>query len=152
MQALPTTKQVKLVQESFAKVTPIAETAAALFYQRLFELDPSLQLLFHGDMKEQGRKLMAMIAAAVRGLDSLSLLVTAVENLGRRHANYGVSIKDYDTVGDALLWTLRQGLGAAFTPMVAEAWSVVYGVLANTMIAAVERGAGADRPHASLAA
>jgi len=152
MQALPTTKQVKLVQESFAKVTPIAETAAALFYQRLFELDPSLQLLFHGDMKEQGRKLIAMIAAAVRGLDSLSLLVTAVENLGRRHANYGVSIKDYDTVGDALLWTLRQGLGAAFTPMVAEAWSVVYGVLANTMIAAVERGAGADRPHASLAA
>jgi hemoglobin-like flavoprotein len=152
MQALPTTKQVKLVQESFAKVTPIAETAAALFYQRLFELDPSLQLLFHGNMKEQGRKLIAMIAAAVRGLDSLSLLVTAVENLGRRHANYGVSIKDYDTVGDALLWTLRQGLGAAFTPMVAEAWSVVYGVLANTMIAAVERGAGADRPHASLAA
>ena len=152
MQALPTTKQVKLVQESFAKVTPIAETAAALFYQRLFELDPSLQLLFHGDMKEQGKKLIAMIAAAVRGLDSLSLLVTAVENLGRRHANYGVSIKDYDTVGDALLWTLRQGLGAAFTPMVAEAWSVVYGVLANTMIAAVERGAGADRPHASLAA
>ncbi len=152
MQVLPTTAQVQIVQESFAKVTPIAEAAAAIFYQRLFELDPSLELLFRGDMKQQGRKLMAMIAAAVRGLDNLSLLVPAVENLGRRHVNYGVSIKDYDTVGAALLWTLGQGLGASFTPVVAEAWSVVYGVLANTMIAAVERGASADRSHASPAA
>lgn len=128
--------QIRLVQESFSAVAPIAEAAAGMFYQRLFELDPSLSKLFKGDMKEQGRKLMTMIAAAVRGLDDLNALVPTVQKLGARHAVYGVMDDDYGTVGSALLWTLEQGLGPAFTPDVKAAWTEVYGVLAKTMIEA----------------
>jgi hemoglobin-like flavoprotein len=128
-----TPEQKMLVQSSFAKVAPIAEAAAELFYGRLFELDPSLRPLFKGDIKEQGRKLMAMIRAAVAGLDNLSGLVPVVQDLGRRHLAYGVKDKHYDTVGAALLWTLEKGLGDSFTPPVKDAWTVVYGVLATTM-------------------
>ncbi len=126
-------KQIDLVQDSFMKVAPIAETAAELFYQRLFELDPSLRSLFRGDMKEQGRKLMTMIAAAVRGLSDVEKLVPVLQSLGTRHSGYGVTIKDYDTVSAALLWTLEQGLGAAFTTEVRAAWIAIYGVLKETM-------------------
>jgi methyl-accepting chemotaxis protein len=128
--------QKRLVQDSFAAVLPIAEAAAELFYGRLFELDPSLRRLFKGDMKEQGRKLMAMIKIAVAGLDDLGKLVPAVQALGRRHAGYGVEDEHYDTVAAALLWTLEQGLKDAFTPDVKAAWAAVYGVLAETMKAA----------------
>ncbi len=128
-----TPEQVALVRSSFAKVVPIKETAADLFYTRLFELDPSLKPLFKGDMKEQGLKLMTMIGTAVGGLDRLDSIVPAVQALGRRHADYGVQDKHYDTVASALLWTLEQGLGAAFTPDVKSAWTSAYGVLAGTM-------------------
>ncbi len=126
--------QIRLVQESFAKVAPIADTAASMFYQRLFELDPSLAKLFRGDMTEQGRKLMTMIAAAVRGLADVNTLVPALQSLGARHGAYGVKYGDYDTVGAALLWTLERGLGPEFTPEVKCAWAAVYAVLAKTMI------------------
>ena len=128
------TAQKDLVQETFARVEPIAEAAAAMFYDRLFELDPKLSKLFKGDMKAQGRKLMHMIKTAVKGLDNLDTLVPAVEDLGRRHVGYGVKDADYGTVGQALLWTLEQGLGAGFTPDVRDAWTAVYGVLSGTMI------------------
>src|SRR3978361_1919263 len=107
-----------LVRESFAKVVPIAPQAAALFYDRLFSLDPSLRPLFKGDMNEQGRKLMAMIGTAVANLGQLDRIVPAVQGLGRKHVTYGVRPDHYDTVGAALLWTLGQGLGDAFTPPV----------------------------------
>jgi hemoglobin-like flavoprotein len=125
--------QIQLVQDSFKSVAPIADEAAALFYSRLFELDPQLRHLFKGDAKEQGRKLMTMIGAAVRGLNNLAALVPAVESLGRRHVGYGVRPSHYETVGAALLWTLRQGLGAGFTPQVEAAWTQIYTLLANTM-------------------
>jgi hemoglobin-like flavoprotein len=128
-----TPEQKTLVQESFALVAPIADTAAELFYGRLFELDPSLRRLFHGDMREQGRRLMQMITVAVRGLDRLESIVPAVRALGRRHAMYGVTDEHFETVGAALLWTLDQGLGSAYTPEVADAWTTVYTVLATTM-------------------
>ena len=128
-----TPEQKVLVQQSFAKVVPIADQAAALFYQRLFSLDPSLQPLFRGNMEEQGRKLMKMIGTAVNGLDDLDALVPAVQDLGRRHVGYGVKDGHYDTVGAALIWTLEQGLGDAFTNPVREAWVTVYGILASTM-------------------
>ena len=128
-----TTDQMRLVRESFAQVAPIAETAAALFYGRLFELDPQLRHLFRGDMRDQGRKLMQTLAVAVRALGELDALVPAVQALGRRHAGYGVTSAHYATVAAALLWTLEQGLGTAFTADVREAWVEVYGVLANTM-------------------
>ncbi len=128
-----TPEQVFLVQRSWKQVLPIADTAAELFYGKLFSLDPSVKPLFKGDMKAQGRKLMAMIGTAVGGLSDLRAIVPAVQELGRRHVKYGVKDSHYDTVGGALLWTLEQGLGEAFTPDVKAAWTAVYGVLAATM-------------------
>lgn len=128
-----TPRQVELVQASWASVDPIAEAAAEIFYSKLFALDPSLRAMFRGDMREQGRKLMSMIAFAVRGLSRLETLVPGVQALGRRHAGYGVRDKHYETVATALLWTLHQGLGKAFTDEVREAWATAYGVLATTM-------------------
>jgi hemoglobin-like flavoprotein len=128
-----TNEQIKLVQDSFRQVAPIAETAAQLFYARLFELDPDLELLFKGNLSEQGRKLMQMLALAVGSLDRMDQLLPVVQSLGSRHVGYGVRDKDYDTVGQALLWTLRKGLGDAFTADVETAWSNVYATLASAM-------------------
>jgi hemoglobin-like flavoprotein len=133
-----TPREKSVVRETFAQVAPSADTAATLFYGRLFELDPTLKELFKVDMREQGRKLMQMIGLAVSKLDALDELVPAVQALGRRHAGYGVKDVDYDTVGAALLWTLQQGLGPAFTPEVKSAWTTVYGLLASTMKAAAQ--------------
>jgi len=126
-------EHARLVQSSYKQVAALGEPAAALFYRRLFELDPGLPALFKGDLAEQGRKLLAMIATAVNGLDDLGVLVPALQALGARHRGYGVSNTDYDTVATALLWTLEQGLGPAFTPAVKDAWVAVYAVLADTM-------------------
>lgn len=128
-----TPRQIELVQTSWEKCVPIADQAAALFYGKLFELDPALKPLFTSDIKEQGKKLMTMITVAVRGLNDLRKLVPAVEDLGRRHVGYGVKDEHYATVGVALLWTLQQGLGDAFTFEVKEAWATTYGVLSSTM-------------------
>jgi hemoglobin-like flavoprotein len=128
-----TAAQKTLVQDTFAIITPIADDAAALFYKKLFELDPLLERMFRGDMKEQRKKLMQMLTAAVKGLDRLDQLVPVVEDLGRRDARYGVADGHYDTVGAALLWTLEAGLGRGFTADVREAWATVYGLLATTM-------------------
>ena len=128
-----TNEQIKLVQDSFRQVAPIAETAAQLFYARLFELDPDLELLFKGNLSEQGRKLMQMLGLAVNSLDRMDQLLPVVRSLGARHVSYGVRDKDYDTVGRALLWTLRKGLGEAFTPDLEAAWSNVYATLASAM-------------------
>ena len=122
-----------LVKDSWTLVEPIADTAAAMFYGRLFELDPSLRPMFRGDLHEQGKKLMQMITVVVRGLDRLDQLVPAIEALGARHAGYGVRDEHYDTVAAALLWTLEQGLGAAFTAPVKAAWVEAYTLLATVM-------------------
>jgi hemoglobin-like flavoprotein len=129
-----TPEQKALVQTSFAQVLPIADQAGALLYGRIFELDPSLRELFHIDIGEQGRKLMQMVSIAVNSLDSLTQLVPALEALGRRHADYGVTREHLELGGEALLWTLERGLGAAFTADVREAWAAVYGVLMDTML------------------
>ncbi|MGH9768200.1 MAG: globin family protein [Blastocatellia bacterium] len=128
-----TSEQIALAQSSFAQVTPIADTAAALFYGRLFELAPELRPLFKGELQEQGRKLMRMIGLAVKGLDRWETLAPVLRDLGQRHEQYGVREQDYDTVGAALLWTLEQGLGPSFTPEVKAAWIAVYTRLAGAM-------------------
>ncbi|HET6763502.1 MAG TPA: globin family protein, partial [Longimicrobiaceae bacterium] len=118
-------------------VAPISETAAALFYNRLFILDPNLRHLFRSpDMAEQGRKLMQMLTVVVKGLDRLDQLIPAVQALGRRHTGYGVRDHHYETVAEALLWTLQQGLGESFTPAVRQAWVEAYTVLSDVMKAA----------------
>jgi hemoglobin-like flavoprotein len=134
-----TPTQVGLIRESWAAVEPIADTAAGLFYGRLFELDPALERLFRRtDMARQRQVLMGTLAVVVKTLDRIEELLPAVEALGRRHAGYGVRESHYATVGAALLWTLEQGLGEAFTPAVREAWAEAYGTLASVMIEAAK--------------
>jgi nitric oxide dioxygenase len=133
--------QIQLVKKTFAAVAPIAPQAAALFYGRLFETAPELRALFKGDMAEQGRKLMSVLGAAVGSLERLQELVPVVQDLGRRHAGYGVKDEHYASVGAALLWTLEQGLGPAFTPAVKESWTVVYATLAGVMRDAARQAA-----------
>jgi hemoglobin-like flavoprotein len=132
-----TPQTIALVEESFEKVKPISVQAAALFYGKLFELDPSLRPLFKGDIVEQGRKLMATLAFAVAGLRKPDSILPSVRDLGRRHAGYGVKTEHYGTVATALLWTLGQGLGPAFTPEVEAAWTEVYTLVAGEMQAGV---------------
>jgi len=128
-----TPEQIAIVQTTFKSVAPISDTAAQLFYGKLFELDPTLKPLFKGDMREQGRKLMMMIGTAVAGLSDLPRLVPAVQALGKRHTGYGVLPQHFDTVGTALLWTLEQGLGPAFTAEARAAWAETYMTLAAVM-------------------
>jgi hemoglobin-like flavoprotein len=134
-------QQIQLVQESFEHVKPITDIAADIFYGRLFELDPALRPYFKDDMAEQKAKLMTTLAFAVAGLKQPEKLLPAVRQLGRRHIGYGVQIGHYQTVGEALLWTLGQGLGDKFTPAVEEAWTAAYMLLAATMQEAAEMAA-----------
>jgi nitric oxide dioxygenase len=129
-----TPAQVKLVQDSFAKVAPIAEQAAALFYGRLFEIAPEVKPLFRGDMAEQGRKLMATLAVVVNGLANLDSILPAASALAKRHVAYGVVPGHYAPVGEALLWTLERGLGAGWTQELAAAWVAAYTTLSQFMI------------------
>jgi hemoglobin-like flavoprotein len=140
-----TPDQVKAIQESFKKVAPISEQAAALFYGRLFEIAPAVKPLFRGDMTEQGRKLMATLAVVVNGLSNLEAILPAASALAKRHVGYGVKAADYTPVGAALLWTLERGLGDAWTPDLASAWGAAYTVLSEYMIGeAYGRSAAAE--------
>jgi hemoglobin-like flavoprotein len=129
-----TPSQIDLVQTSFAKVAPIAETAASLFYGRLFEIAPEVKPLFKGDMKEQGRKLMTTLAVVVNGLKNLDAVVPAAKSLAVKHVSYGVTADHYAPVGAALVWTLEQGLGDDFTPETRDAWIAAYTLLSGVMI------------------
>jgi len=140
-----TPDQISAIQESFAKVAPISQQAAALFYRRLFEIAPPVASLFRGDMQEQGKKLMATLAVVVNGLGNLEAILPAASALAKRHVGYGVTAGDYAPVGEALLWTLEQGLGAQWTPELAAAWTAAYGVLSEFMIGeAYGRSAAAE--------
>ncbi len=143
-----TAREIALVRSSFAKVVPIADQAAALFYARLFELDPVLRGLFHGDMAAQGKKLMTTIGFGVANLDRVETIVPVIRALGLRHAAYQVRDQHYETVGAALLWTLEKGLGPEFTAETRAAWAKVYWLLAETMKAGARDGAA---QHARVA-
>jgi hemoglobin-like flavoprotein len=121
------------VQESFRKVVPIADTAADLFYDRLFTIAPQVKPMFPADMTEQKKKLIAMLATAVTNLHQVETILPAIENLGKRHVAYDVTSAHYEPVGAALLWTLEQGLGPEFTPPVKAAWTEAYMTLAGVM-------------------
>ena len=136
-----TPDQVRLVQDSFAKVRPIAGTAADLFYGRLFETAPQVRGLFPDDMTEQKRKLMAMLGMAVANLNHPESVVPALQDLGRKHVAYGTQAGHYAPVGDALLWTLERGLGPDFTPEVRDAWVATYALVAGVMQQAAEEAA-----------
>jgi hemoglobin-like flavoprotein len=129
-----TPDQVTLVQQSFAKVAPISEQASVLFYDRLFEVAPSVKALFPADMTEQRKKLMMMLATVVGGLANLESILPAASALAKRHVAYGAKAEHYPVVGGALLWTLEKGLGEGWTPEIAEAWTAAYGTLSGFMI------------------
>lgn len=133
-----TPQQITLVKTTWGQVVPIKEKAAELFYGKLFELDPAVKPLFKGDIVEQGKKLMMAINTVVNSLDKIETMVPIIQDMGRRHAGYGVKSQHYDTVGAALIWTLDAGLGPAFTPEVKEAWVGAYTLLATVMKDAAE--------------
>lgn len=128
------TQTINRVQSDWAKVAPIAATAAELFYGRLFELDPGLRPMFPEDMAGQKRKLMQVLGAVIGALRDLEDAIPTIQALGVRHVDYGVTPDQYDTVGAALLWTLETGLGDAWSADSENAWSEVYSALASIMI------------------
>ena len=124
---------IQLVRESYDLVEPIAPQAAQMFYQHLFAVDPSVRPLFHGDMAEQGERLMTMFSQVVGQLGEPESLIPKLQDMGQRSADYGVHESHYDSARVALLLTLRDGLGVAYNEEVEEAWLDVYGDIANTM-------------------
>jgi len=128
-----TPRQAELVQSSFRVVQPMADTAAELFYKKLFEIDASAAALFKRDTKQQGQKFMQVLAVAVGGLSNLSTLAPIVKQLGVRHVGYGIRAEHYDSVRDALLWTVALVLQDAYTDDVREAWATAYAMLAGVM-------------------
>jgi hemoglobin-like flavoprotein len=146
-----TPHQIQLVKTSFASVEPIADVAATIFYRRLFDLDPALRALFPSDLTAQRRNLMQTLTVVVRNLDRIEGILPAVESLGARHHGYRVRPDDYETVGAALLDTLGEGLGEAFTPEVRAAWAAAYGLLASVMVRAGEEAALVARTTAPVA-
>jgi hemoglobin-like flavoprotein len=125
--------QVELVQKSWRSVQLVGDTAAEMFYGKLFSLEPTVRSLFKNDLRDQGRNLTAMISVAVHKLDQPEKILVAVRQLGARHAAYGVRDHHYASVGAALIWTLERSLGDAFTPEVRTAWHAAYDLLANAM-------------------
>ena len=138
-------EQVAVVQQSFAKVAPIADRAAVMFYDRLFEIAPQVKATFPADMAEQRQKLMATLAVVVDGLSNLESVLPVAGALAKRHVTYGAKPEHYPVVGSALLWTLERGLGDAWTKEVADAWTAAYGTLSGYMI---EQAYG--RPQAAV--
>jgi hemoglobin-like flavoprotein len=135
--------QITLVQDSFAKVALISEQAAVLFYDRLFEVAPTVKTMFPADLTEQRKKLMGTLAVVVNGLSNLESILPAASALAKRHVSYGAKPEHYPVVGGALLWTLEKGLGKAWTPEVAAAWTAAYGTLSGYMISEAYGGAQA---------
>jgi len=129
-----TPDQVKLVQQSFAKLAPIADQAAVMFYDRLFEVAPHVKAMFPADLTEQRRKLMATLSVVVNGLSNLETILPAASALATRHVSYGAKAEHYPVVGGALLWTLEKGLADGWTTEVADAWTAAYGMLSGFMI------------------
>ena len=127
-------KAITLIQESFAKVVPIKDAAAEIFYADLFETAPQVKPYFaNADMKNQGSKLMATLGVVVNGLRDLDKIVPVAQELAIKHIDYGVKPEDYDAVGASLIRTLEKGLGDAFTADVKDAWVAAYTTLASVM-------------------
>ena len=128
-----TQRQIQLIQQSFAKVEPISDKAAEIFYNKLFEYEPSVRPMFKSNMQNQGRKLMSTLKVAVKALDDLDGLVPVLQKMAVKHVEYGVRAEHYTPVGNALLYALKVGLGEDWTPEQRQAWVEVYRLIAKTM-------------------
>ena len=138
-----TPEQVTMVQESFKKVLPIADTAADIFYGRLFEIAPEVRPMFAADMSKQKKALMGTLAVAVQNLHQVEEILPVVQELGVKHVSYGVKDEHYDTVGGALLYTLEKGLGDDWTEELKAAWTETYGAVAGVMKSAAAEASAA---------
>ncbi len=128
-----TPEQVELLQHSFARVVPISETTAELFYGRLFDIPPEIRPLFNASSPDQGRKFMSMLATLVRGLKDPQTILPTAQSLGGRHVGYGVVPEQYEHMGEALLWALEHVQGDDFTPDVRAAWAEAYAIISGVM-------------------
>lgn len=132
-------RNAELVRNNFPKLASIAAPMAALFYRRLFEIEPSTHRLFvQTDIEAQGAKLMAALGFVVGSLDRPERLVPIIQGMALRHLGYGVRPEHYAAVGQALLWTLERGLAEAFTPQVRAAWTEAYLMLSGMMMDAAQ--------------
>jgi hemoglobin-like flavoprotein len=129
-------RNISLIQFSFAKIEPVSDQVADLFYARVFALHPELRPLFPQDMKVQKAKLIAMLTFIVENVLMLDTLIPALQLLGERHKGYGVIAEHYQPLGAALIWALEQSLGDEFTPETRQAWIGIYTMMANTMLQA----------------
>ena len=129
---------IALVQDSFRRVIPIADEVASLFYARIFELDPHLRDRFSGDMAEQGRKLVGLIAVAVAHLEQPAAIVAPFHDLGPANLREAVKANHCSKVETALLWTLEKRLGPKFTPQVRAAWKAAFTLVCHTVLASLK--------------
>lgn len=127
-----TATEIKSVQDTFMKVLSISDTAATIFYDRLFELDPSTKALF-SNMAKQKKILMDTLKTVVYSLHEFDTIRPAVRDLGKRHVKYQVQEHHYSIVGQALLFALEKGLGSDFTPDVKQAWVSAYTHISSVM-------------------
>ena len=132
-----TSTEIALVQDWFRRVIPIADVVASLFYARIFELDPQLRERFSGDMTEQGRKLVGLIALTVANLEEPAEFVSAFHDLGTANLRAAVKANHCTKVETALLWTLGKRLGPVFTPQVQAAWEAAFTSVCHTVLAAL---------------
>lgn len=126
-------QQANLAKKAFVRIAPVSDMLGALFYARLFELDPALRPLFKVDLEEQAHSLMTMLGLCVEGLDEKEELIYALHNLGTRHAEYGVKARDYDTVRAAFLWILKEGIGTEWTPELENALAATFDFFTGIM-------------------
>jgi nitric oxide dioxygenase len=139
-----TPERARLVRESWEQLAPVVPRVAATFYQRLFELDPAARAMFRSvEQAAQVEKLTASISTIVAALDDPETLIPALSQLGRRHQSYGVTARNYEVLGDALLGTLRTTLGAGWTAELHDAWVEAYTLIASVMKRAGQRASGA---------
>jgi hemoglobin-like flavoprotein len=129
---------IQIVQDTFGQIEPIADDVAASFYTNLFTIDPTLRGMFHGDMREQGSKLMMTLKLAVEGLREPQRILPALHSLAQRHVSYGVVPEHYAVVGHALMQTLEQKFAEDFTTEIREAWAAAYDLIASNMMQAAD--------------
>lgn len=132
-----TSRQRDLVRETWQQILPLQAAASAIFYDRLFGLDPTLRPLFPSDLRGQRVKLTTALDFIVANLGDPERLVPVLQDLGRSHRRLGLGERDFVLVGEALFWALKQGLGTAFTPEVREAWGTAYALVTDVMLDAM---------------
>ena len=135
-----TEAEIRIVKQSWRTLRAIDPTIVGdLFYSKLFMANPSLRNMFPKKMDAQYNKLMDMLSVIIARLDRIDELSNDIAAMARRHVHYGVRPAHYKLVGNALLWTLKQGLGQDWTPNVEKAWAECYGLLSGVMMKAAEK-------------